>query len=94
MLRYSEFCEAFLPVDNFHASLLAKKAPILGGPSVNFSPATMEHYKEVWMMHLKHESQVEGLRAEGGFVMQQAFETIDQNKDGYIDRDDVSFTLS
>ena len=24
MLRYSEFCEAFLPVDNFHASLLAK----------------------------------------------------------------------
>jgi hypothetical protein len=30
LLRYSEFCEAFLPVDNFHASLLAKKAPQVG----------------------------------------------------------------
>lgn len=27
-LRYSEFCDAFLPVDSFHASLLAKKAPL------------------------------------------------------------------
>lgn len=27
-LRYSEFCDAFLPGDSFHASLLAKKAPL------------------------------------------------------------------
>ena len=27
-LRYSEFCDAFLPIDSFHASLLAKKAPL------------------------------------------------------------------
>jgi len=27
-LRYSEFCQAFLPQDSFHASLLAKKAPL------------------------------------------------------------------
>lgn len=27
-LRYSEFCDAFLPTDQFHASLLAKKAPL------------------------------------------------------------------
>ena len=27
-LRYSEFCYAFLPSDSFHASLLAKKAPL------------------------------------------------------------------
>lgn len=27
-LRYSEFCDAFIPSDNFHASLLAKKAPM------------------------------------------------------------------
>jgi hypothetical protein len=24
-LRYAEFCEAFLPVDSFYATLLAKK---------------------------------------------------------------------
>ena len=27
-LRYSEFCDSFLPIDTFHASLLAKKAPM------------------------------------------------------------------
>lgn len=27
-IRYSEFCDAFLPIDSFHASLLAKKAPL------------------------------------------------------------------
>ena len=26
-LKYSEFCDAFLPIDSFHASLLAKKSP-------------------------------------------------------------------
>ena len=26
-LKYSEFCEAFLPVDSYHASYLAKKTP-------------------------------------------------------------------
>jgi len=27
-LKYTEFCDAFLPVDSFHASLLVKKAPL------------------------------------------------------------------
>lgn len=27
-LKYSEFCDSFLPIDPFHASLLAKKAPL------------------------------------------------------------------
>jgi Ca2+-binding EF-hand superfamily protein len=27
-LKYSEFCDSFLPTDQFHASLLAKKAPL------------------------------------------------------------------
>lgn len=31
-LRYSEFCQAFLPQDSFHASLLAKKAPLMMYP--------------------------------------------------------------
>jgi len=31
-LRYSEFCDAFLPIDSFHASLLAKKAPLSAIP--------------------------------------------------------------
>ena len=47
MLRYSEFCEAFLPIDSFHASMLAKKAP---GDHA-FSPETVAEYKAVWRMH-------------------------------------------
>ena len=27
-LRYGEFCDSFLPIDPFHANLLAKKAPL------------------------------------------------------------------
>lgn len=34
-LRYSEFCDAFLPIDSFHASLLAKKAPLSAIPLAN-----------------------------------------------------------
>ena len=97
MLRYSEFCEAFLPVDNFHASLLAKKAPQMGvtQTQVMFCPSTMEQYRDVWAVHLRNEMLIEKLRAENGtqIVIQQAFEILDSNRDKYIDRDAVSHTL-
>ena len=92
MLRYSEFCEAFLPVDNFHASLLAKKAPQIGvtQTQVMFCPSTMEQYRDVWAVHLRNEMLIEKLRADNGaqIIMQQAFEILDCNRDKYIDRDD------
>ena len=98
MLRYSEFCEAFLPVDNFHASLLAKKAPQIGvtQTQVMFCPSTMEQYRDVWAVHLRNEMLIEKLRADNGtqIIMQQAFEILDCNRDKYIDRDDVSHNLS
>ena len=92
MLRYSEFCEAFLPVDNFHAALLAKKAPQMGVQCVSFCPTTIDQYRDVWATHLRNEMMVEKMRADQccGIMMQQAFEILDKNRDGYIDRDDVS----
>lgn len=92
LLRYSEFCEAFLPVDNFHASLLAKKAPQIGVQGVIFCPATMDQYRDVWAYHLRNEMLVEKTRSDNGIhiMMQQAFEALDANRDGYIDREDVS----
>lgn len=68
LLRYSEFCEAFLPVDSFHASLLAKKAPVTpinpSNPSSIFTPSTLESYREVWALHLRNEILIEKIRFE------------------------------
>ena len=93
LLRYSEFCEAFLPVDSFHASLLAKKAPVISPTSLYpFAQSTIDIYREVWALHLRNEMLIERMRFDnrGSILMQSAFEIVDSNKDGYIDKEDVS----
>lgn len=56
-LRYSEFCDSFLPTDPFHASLLAKKAPLhmfhmqLQKDKI-FYPETKELFIMAWNTHL------------------------------------------
>lgn len=98
-LRYSEFCQAFLPQDSFHASLLAKKAPMTVYPrSITpkehiFYPETAELFLQAWTTHLQNEIQAEQLRIltqkKTAFSAHQAFTLIDENKDGYIDKDDL-----
>lgn len=95
LLRYSEFCEAFLPVDSFHASMLAKKSPVPQmSNSYVFSPNTLDSYRDVWALHLRNEMLVERIRFDnrGTILMQSAFEIVDENKDGYVDKEDVSFS--
>lgn len=64
-LRYSEFCQAFLPQDSFHASLLAKKAPLTMYPQSLvpkeqiFYPETTELFLQAWTTHLQNEIQAE-----------------------------------
>ena len=64
-LRYSEFCQAFLPQDSFHASLLAKKAPLSDHPQILpmkaeiFYPETTELFLQAWTTHLQNEIQAE-----------------------------------
>lgn len=92
LLRYSEFCEAFLPVDSFHASLLAKKAPVISPTSLYpFAQSTIDIYREVWALHLRNEMLIERMRFDnrGSILMQSAFEIVDSNKDGYIDKEDL-----
>jgi len=66
-LRYSEFCDAFLPIDSFHASLLAKKAPLhmyhvqLAKEKV-FYPETRELFEVAWKTHMKNEGEAEKIR--------------------------------
>jgi hypothetical protein len=50
-LRYSEFCDAFLPADTFHGSLLAKKAPLTMYPQ-SLMPSGQVFYPETVSMFL------------------------------------------
>jgi hypothetical protein len=98
-LRYSEFCYAFLPSDSFHASLLAKKAPITMYPQALipkeqiFYPETISLFLHAWTTHLQNEIEAEKLRLftqkKKGFSVHNAFYVVDQNKDHFIDKDDL-----
>jgi hypothetical protein len=67
-LRYSEFCDAFLPIDSFHASLLAKKTPATAAhlshvPRVQvFYPETRRIFLETWKLLYISELEVEKMR--------------------------------
>ena len=99
-LRYSEFCDAFLPSDSFHASLLAKKAPLTMYPQTLmpreqvFYPETTSLFLNTWTTHLQNEIEAEKLRLftqkKKGFSIHSSFYLVDLNKDHYIDKDDVS----
>lgn len=100
-LRYSEFCDSFLPIDPFHASLLAKKAPLLGGTALQtlrqellFYPETRETLIACWRLHFENEREAERLRSQisGSFPrldLYQCFQEIDSKNDGYIDTQEV-----
>jgi hypothetical protein len=66
-LKYSEFCDAFLPTDSFHASLLAKKAPmhmyhIQSQKDKIFYPETRELFISTWKTHIQNENEAERIR--------------------------------
>ena len=63
-VRYSEFCDAFLPTDQFHASLLAKKAPLHMHHMETqvdriFYPETMFFITHCWNTHINNERKAE-----------------------------------
>lgn len=74
-LKYSEFCDSFLPIDPFHASLLAKKAPMhfinmilyhlassITRKDLLYSPETKEILIKCWRMHFENEREAERIR--------------------------------
>jgi hypothetical protein len=82
-LRYSEFCDAFLPSDTFHGSLLAKKAPLTMYPQSLmpcgqvFYPETVSMFLHTWTTHIQCEVEAEKLRiltqTKRGFSAHSAF---------------------
>lgn len=96
LLRYSEFCEAFIPIDNYHASTLAKRGPITSHNEAGgdlFCPSTMNLYRGVWQLHLRNEVLVQRMRCVNKIDAQAAFTEVDSDRDGIIDRNDVSAQL-
>jgi hypothetical protein len=67
-LKYSEFCDSFLPIDPFHAGLLAKKAPLHMKEiqsirkDLLFYPETREILIACWRMHFEQELEAERIR--------------------------------
>lgn len=66
-LRFSEFADAFSPLDNYYASLLNKRTSNdvrgrLYQRDDVFSSETKIEFRNVWRTHLKVESYSEGLR--------------------------------
>lgn len=59
-----------------------------------FYPETTELFLQAWTTHLQNEIQAEQLRIltqkKTAFSAHQAFNLIDSNKDGFLDKDDVS----
>lgn len=99
-LRYSEFCDSFLPTDPFHASLLAKKAP-LQVSSVSrkdlglFYPETRELLVTCWRMHFDHEREAEAIRQQvpSGFDTYQCYQLVDYRSDGQVDPSEIKELL-
>jgi hypothetical protein len=97
-LKYSEFCDSFLPLDPFHAKLLAKKAPlnVREAPrrDLLYYPETRELLIACWRMHFEHEIEAERLRVlfqknNPNFDGYSCFSLIDGKGDGMIDTQEV-----
>ena len=98
-LRYSEFCDAFLPIDSFHASLLAKKAPLSAIPLATmpraqvFYPDTKMTFTEAWKALFRSEVDAEKLRIQTqrkmNFSSHEAFAAMDSDGDQNIDKEDL-----
>mmetsp|Transcript_23468 Transcript_23468/g.17935 ORF Transcript_23468/g.17935 Transcript_23468/m.17935 type:complete len:155 (+) Transcript_23468:470-934(+) len=101
-IKYSEFCDAFLPIDSFHASLLAKKAPLhmyhvqLSRDKI-FYPETREMFQVAWKVHLRNEGEAEKIRfqlnARREFSPHQCFQAVDTKADGLIDKEEIKELL-
>ena len=103
-LRYSEFCDSFLPTDPFHASLLAKKAPLQVSNIQNmrkdllFYPETRELLVTCWRMHFDHERDAELIRQQIASIQPQfdsyhCYQLIDFRNDGQIDPSEIKELL-
>ena len=97
-LRFSEFSEAFIPLDAYYANLLNRRhSNDVRGRFYSrddcFLNSTKMEFKSIWRTHLKVEAFSESLRQRlskrPGFNIIEAFNSCDLNEDGTITRDEL-----
>lgn len=97
-LRFSEFCEAFTPIDAYYANLLNRRTSNdtrgrLYQRDDCFLGETKIEFKSVWRTHFKIESYSESLRQRlykrPGFNLYEAFISCDLNDDGTVSKEEL-----
>jgi Ca2+-binding EF-hand superfamily protein len=97
-LRFSEFCDAFTPLDAYYGSLLNKRTSNdTRGRQYSrddcFLGETKIEFKNVWRTHFKIESYSESLRQRlykrPGFNLYEAFISCDVNDDGIVTKEEL-----
>jgi Ca2+-binding EF-hand superfamily protein len=85
-LRFSEFCDAFTPLNKMHADMLNRRSS--QGYVGQLTEKTLMMYRSVWMTHQRIEQRAEHLRHKLSqsptFSIYDAFQRVDVNGDGKI----------
>jgi len=91
-LRFSDFGEGFVPMQNEYARLLKNRGAINGDLFFDlrslWTQTTVRQFKNIILLHLETEAVVEALRQklarEEDFNFKEAFERIDYDGDGFL----------
>ena len=98
VLKYSEFTDAFMPIDQHYARQLGCKRLQYSNPNSSFCKDTFRHYGAVWAQMARTESTIEQMRCKLkrrlNFDIELAFRTCDQGFSGYVTFTDVSTHLN
>ena len=95
-LRFSDFSEAFTPMQVEYASLLNNRTPLNIDKDVDdtFSPETRRLITKLFKLHLENETETESsrqrLNKRISFNVHDAFNYIDVNQDGYLTPEEVT----
>ena len=91
-LKYSDFCDALIPLETSSAKILCKRQPKSVGDSY-FCEETFNLYKLYWQTHFGNEQQFDELRhrmkQNNKYDPQAWFNACDTQLDGFMDADDI-----
>jgi len=96
-LRFSEFCDAFMPQDRNYNLLLNQRSgsrrPAGARPEHVFIPVTLMDFKEMWRTHFRVEMLAEEVRhrlaSNPVFNLKNAYEVLDFCGRGEISQEDI-----
>jgi hypothetical protein len=92
-LRFSEFSDAFSPVDPYQRDRIHARE----SSHYPFSEKTKLLYRNLWITHFKIEQQAEVIRqrlsSRPSFSVYDAFKAVDRNDDGRISKDELRSML-